>query len=270
MEDDCRPHRRVREPRLPRTPPVAHRLPVLRPVRPQGSASPGRRGLSKLTDKLAELGVEIDAQLFELSLTHRSYAYEAGGLPSNERLEFLGDAVLEIVVTEHIYLSYPDLAEGELAKLRSAVVSAVACARVARELEVGPMIRLGKGEIATGGHDKTSILADTMEAIIGAVHLSAGAEASARFVHDLFDPLIDESVAEGDYADHKTVLQELAAKRGLTVRYEMEVTGPDHDREFVATAFIGEEALGAGTGRSKRRAQQLAAREAVAKAESIA
>ena len=115
----------------------------------------------------------VDPELFDRALTHRSYAYEQGGLPTNERLEFLGDSVLGLVVTEHLFVTYPDLSEGQLAKLRAAVVNSRALADVARGLDLGAVIQLGRGEEATGGRDKSSILADTMEAVIGAVFLAA-------------------------------------------------------------------------------------------------
>lgn len=239
-------------------------MPVLWSVRSARNPSPGRRGLSGLLDKLAELGIEVDAQLFELSLTHRSYAYEAGGIPSNERLEFLGDAVLQIVVTEHIVRSFPELSEGQLAKLRASVVSATALAEVARALDIGPLIRLGKGEISTGGADKRSILADTTEAIIGGIYLSAGPEAASLFLHDLWDPLVQASVASGEYADYKTTLQELCAERGWSgPEYVVTGEGPDHLRTFTAQVIVDGRALGEGHGHSKRRAEQIAARQAV-------
>ena len=220
--------------------------------------------MSRLQDRLQELGVVVDAQLFELSFTHRSYAYEHGGIQSNERLEILGDAVLQIVVTEHIYRSYPLLSEGQLAKLRASVVSAVALAEVARSLDLAEHLLLGKGEISTRGTEKTSILADTMEAVIGAIHLSAGPEASALFVHRTFDELIAASEATGDYADHKTVLQEVCAQRGWGLpRYEVSGTGPDHQRVFTATVLVNGEPMGEGTAPSKKRAEQIAARLAV-------
>lgn len=239
-------------------------MPLLRPVRPPRPASPGRRGLSKLQQLLEELGVEVDAQLFELSLTHRSYAYEAGQIPSNERLEFLGDAVLEIIVTDHLFRTYPELAEGQLAKLRSSVVSAVALSGVARELEIGPMIKLGKGEIATGGKDKKSILADTTEAIIGCIYLSSGLEAASRFIHHVIDPLIVAAEQAGLYQDSKTMIQELCAKHGWRCVYEIQGSGPDHDRTYVATLLIDGEVRGTGTATNKRHAEQLAATQAVA------
>ncbi len=209
----------------------------------------------------------MDVQLFQLALTHRSYAYEAGQIPHNERLEFLGDAVLQIVVTDHIYREYPDLAEGELAKLRASVVSAVALAKVARSLDVGPLIKLGKGEIATHGEDKKSILADTMEAVIGCIHLSQGLDAAGRFIHHIFDPLIVTAVEEGHYADFKTTIQELCAQRGWELEYRVTGSGPDHDRRFAAELRVDGVVQGRGEGTNKRRAEQLAAREAVGRLE---
>lgn len=220
--------------------------------------------MSRLLDRLQELGIEVDAQLFELSFTHRSYAYEHPGLASNERLEFLGDAVLEIVVTEHIFRTYPELPEGHLAKLRASVVSSVALAEVARSLDLGGHILLGKGEIATHGNTKTSILADTMEAVIGAIHISAGSAAASRFIHATFDDLIAASEAAGDYADYKTVLQEICAARGWDLpRYEVVGEGPDHERTFTAVVVADAREMGTGTAGSKKRAEQIAARIAV-------
>lgn len=248
-------------------------MPLLWPVRPQGRASTGPRGLSPatdpharvsgLTDQFEQLGVHVDAQLFELACTHRSYAYENGGLPSNERLEFLGDAVLQIIVTDHIYRAYPDLPEGELAKLRASVVSTHALAGVARELGIGDHILLGKGEVSTGGKDKASILADTCEAIIGAVHLSGGLEEASRFVHAILDDRIESSLAEGDYSDFKTALQELTAHAGLGPPvYMVDGSGPDHQRVFTATVLVADVPRGTGTAPSKKLAEQRAARAA--------
>ncbi|WP_297106997.1 ribonuclease III [Tessaracoccus sp.] len=221
--------------------------------------------MSRLINRLKELGVEVDAQLLELSFTHRSFAYENPGYVSNERLEFLGDAVLQIVVTEHIFRTYPELAEGQLAKLRASVVSAVALADVARSLELGQHLLLGKGEIGTDGVSKTSILADTMEAVIGAIHISAGPDASARFIHRTFDELIAASAAAGDFADYKTVLQELCAAHGWPApRYDVTGRGPDHQREFTAVVIVDGGPRGTGVAPSKKRAEQIAARIAVA------
>ena len=147
--------------------------------------------MSRIHDQLVELGITIDPRLLELALVHRSYAYENGAIPHNERLEFLGDAVLGLVITGHLYNRFPDYPEGRLAKLRAAVVNAHALADVARRLELGSLVRLGKGELTTGGADKSSILADAFEAMLGALFLSAGSDAAERFVHHLFDPLVE-------------------------------------------------------------------------------
>lgn len=213
-----------------------------------------------LTETCEELGVEIDPELFDLALTHRSWAYENGGVPTNERLEFLGDSVLGLVVTDYLFRSHPDVAEGHLAKLRAAVVNARALADVARSLGVGPLIKLGRGEEATAGHDKASILADTMEAIIGAVYLSHGIEGAAKFVHHLFDPVAEKAAALGAGLDWKTSLQEITASAGLGVpHYVVTESGPDHDKRFEAWAVVGDHRFGPGKGRSKKVAEQEAA-----------
>ncbi|TNM42869.1 ribonuclease III [Nocardioides albidus] len=207
---------------------------------------------------------DLDPELLERALTHRSYAYENGGLPTNERLEFLGDSVLGVVVTETLYLAHPDLSEGRLAKLRAAVVNARALAGVARDIGLGAHIKLGRGEEATGGRDKASILSDTVEAVIGAIHLSGGGiEASAEVVHLLFDPLIKEASGLGAGLDWKTSLQELAADQSLGVpEYVIEDDGPDHMKTFTAKVRVGEQLYGNGTGRSKKEAEQGAAETA--------
>lgn len=218
---------------------------------------------SRFQQLLDELGVPMGAQLFELALTHRSYAYENGGIPTNERLEFLGDAVLGIVVTEHLYSTFPDYPEGRLAKLRAAVVNAVTLAEVARGLEIGPMVKLGRGETTTGGHDKTSILADTMEALIGAIFLTGGMEMAERFVHHLFDPLVTQADHLGAGLDWKTSLQEVCANAGFPMpTYLIEDSGPDHDKHFVARAVVNGVTYGSGEGRNKKQAEQEAAGKA--------
>lgn len=209
---------------------------------------------------LEALDAEIDPELLTLALTHRSFAYENGGLPTNERLEFLGDAVLGIVVTETLYRGYPDLPEGQLAKLRAAVVNAMALADVARTLGLGDYLYLGKGEETTGGRDKSSILADTLEAVFGAVFMTAGLSAAADMIHGLFDPLIEQAAALGAGLDWKTSLQELAAAQSLGLpEYHVTDVGPDHAKEFSAQAVIAGAVLGEGTGRSKKVAEQQAA-----------
>ncbi|GAB2984870.1 ribonuclease III [Nocardioides montaniterrae] len=205
----------------------------------------------------------LDPELLDRALTHRSYAYENGGLPTNERLEFLGDSVLGVVVTETLYLTHPDLPEGRLAKLRAAVVNARALAVVARQLGLGQHIKLGRGEESTGGREKASILSDTVEAVIGAIHLSGGIEVSSQVVHRLFDPLITEASGMGAGLDWKTSLQELAAEHGLGVpEYVIEDDGPDHQKTFTAQVRVGGSLYGNGHGRSKKEAEQGAAQTA--------
>jgi ribonuclease-3 len=212
----------------------------------------------------------LDPELLDLALTHRSYAYEHGGLPTNERLEFLGDSVLGVVITEHLYKSHPDLSEGRLAKLRAAVVNARALAEVARTIGVGQHVKLGKGEESTGGRDKASILSDTVEAIIGATFLSGAVDGSAEgftnaaaVVHRLFDPLMKAAADLGAGLDWKTSLQELCANHELGVpEYVIEDAGPDHAKTFTAQVRVGERLHGHGTGRSKKEAEQQAAETA--------
>ncbi|MFP5416749.1 MAG: ribonuclease III [Actinomycetes bacterium] len=216
-----------------------------------------------MDDLLQELGIDIDPQLLELALTHRSWAYEHGGAPHNERLEFLGDAILGVVVTEHLYRAYPNEPEGWLAKMRAAVVNTYALADVARTLQLGSRLRLGKGEVATGGADKDSILADATEALIAAVHLYSGREAAESLVHTLMDPVVTDASAEGRSTDWKTALQELAAASGLGVpRYRHTSSGPDHDKRYEAVAVVDEVVFPASTARSKKLAEQGAAKHA--------
>ena len=218
-----------------------------------------------VVEVLDQLGLAVAPELLELSLTHRSYAYERGGLPTNERLEFLGDSVLGLVVTEHLFVTHPQLSEGQLAKLRAAVVNSRALAEVARGLDLGAMLRLGRGEETTGGRDKSSILADTMEAVIGAVFLAHGIDAGRLFVHRLFDPLMVEVATLGAGLDWKTSLQETASLNGLGVpTYEVEESGPDHAKSFRAMVLIDGERFGPGAGRNKKEAEQNAAATAFA------
>jgi ribonuclease-3 len=204
--------------------------------------------------------MSVDPELLDRALTHRSYAYERGGLPTNERLEFLGDSVLGLVVTEHLFVTYPDLSEGQLAKLRAAVVNSRALADVARDLDLGGVVHLGRGEEATGGRDKSSILADTMEAVIGAVFLQHGIDAARGFVHHLFDPLMADVSTRGAGLDWKTSLQEAASISGHTVpTYEVVESGPDHAKTFEAMVAIDDRRYGPGAGRNKKEAEQNAA-----------
>ncbi len=207
----------------------------------------------------AKLRVDIDAELLELALTHRSYAYEHGGIPHNERLEFLGDSVLGQAVTVMLFTRHPELDEGQLAKRRASVVSTLALAEVARGIELGAHLRLGRGEEQTGGRDKDSILADTMEAVIGATYLSAGPDAATELVLRLTEPLLQDPERYGAAMDPKTSLQELAARTGSPPpRYSVESSGPDHDRRFTATVVVGEVST-TGEGSSKKTAEMAAA-----------
>jgi ribonuclease-3 len=211
------------------------------------------------------LGLVFDAQLLELALTHRSFAYESGGLPTNERLEFLGDSVLGVVVTDALYHRYPELPEGNLAKLRSAVVSARALAIQARRLGLGEFIRLGRGEETTGGRDKSSILADTFEAVLGAVYVDLGIEVSRELILRLLDDQLAEAAELGAGLDWKTSLQELTAELGIGVpMYAIEESGPDHAKQFEAQVVLAEKRYGHGTGSNKKEAEQEAAASAYA------
>lgn len=201
--------------------------------------------------------------LLRRAVTHRSYAYENGGVPHNERLEFLGDSVLGVVVTDALYRRHEEMPEGQLAKLRAAVVNTRALASVARTIGLGHYILLGKGEEATGGRDKDSILADTTEAVIGCVYLELGMPAADALVHHLLDPMMRASASMGAALDWKTSLQEVAAELGSEViSYDVEFVGPDHDKVFTAAALLDQDAVGIGTGRSKKAAEQQAAEAA--------
>jgi ribonuclease-3 len=210
------------------------------------------------------LGVRFqDAGLREAALTHRSFAFEQGLTVTNERLEFLGDSVLGLVVTDMAYASYPGLPEGQLAKLRAAIVNMQALADVARGLGIGELVLLGKGEEQSGGRDKASILADALEAIFGAVYLDAGLDPARELIERLFRPRMEAYVrGEGD-RDFKTILQELASQRLRSLpSYEVAEDGPDHQKEFTAVVAVAGEELGTGSGRTKKDAEQHAAREA--------
>lgn len=199
--------------------------------------------------------------MLELALTHRSFSYEAGGLPTNERMEFLGDSVLGLVVTDELYEKFPDLDESRLSPLRSGVVNMRALAQVARDINLGQYLRIGKGEEATNGRDKNSILADSFEALVGAIYLDHGYNKTAEIVLNLLRPVIDSAQSSGTALDGKTALQELAASLGLTSpEYEIGESGPDHDKSFTAIAILSGERYPQGVGKSKREAEQAAAK----------
>ncbi|MGY1719411.1 MULTISPECIES: ribonuclease III [unclassified Blastococcus] len=233
------------------------------PAAPPGGAEHAERAATWLFDAL---GVALPGGLLPLALTHRSFAYENGGLPTNERLEFLGDSVLGLVVTDELYRSQPDLPEGQLAKLRASVVNMTSLARVARRLGdggLGPHLLLGRGEETTGGREKDSILADAMEALIGAVHLGCGLDTASAVVHRLFDPLLVEAATRGAGLDWKTSLQELGAAQGLGAPvYKVDDDGPDHAKTFRAEVLLAGIVRGTGAGRTKKAAEQEAAEAA--------
>ena len=219
-------------------------------------------------DELAgRLGVNIDdPEVLAPALVHRSWCAENPGHESNERLEFLGDAVLGLIITDHAFHAYTTLSEGELTDVRKAVVNAVTLAEVADELRLGDHLLLGKGEEQSGGREKPSILADALEAVLGAVYVSAGTEEA----HDLVLRLLGARVAEAHAGgpggqDYKSRLQELAARHfDEAPRYETLAEGPDHARRFHVTVAVAGVPRGTGEGRSKKQAEQVAARDAYA------
>ncbi|MEQ1873184.1 MAG: ribonuclease III [Ilumatobacteraceae bacterium] len=214
----------------------------------------------------------IDPALLRRALAHRSWCAEVGGEPSNERLEFLGDAVLGWVVAAMAYREHTELAEGRLTDLRKSVVNAATLAQVAQEVELGPCLLLGRGEDAAGGRTKPSILSDALEAVFGAVYLDGGTEAARSLIERLLGPRMKLAADRLDRLDYKTVLQELTARRFDTAPvYVLTETGPDHQKSFSATVIVSGKSVGAGEGRSKKLAEQAAAEQAwVALSESAA
>lgn len=218
-----------------------------------------------MTEPLHELAERIghrfgDEELLRTALRHRSWIAENDGHESNERLEFLGDAVLGWVVADLVYRRHDDLAEGKLTDLRKSVVNAIALGGMAEELGVGEHLMLGRGEDAAGGRQKTSILSDALEAIFGAIYLDAGADAAYRVISKLFREQMVEALAGLDRLDAKTRLQELASRvGGGHVSYRVTDEGPDHEKVFFATVFVGDREMGSGEGRSKKAAEQIAA-----------
>ena len=208
----------------------------------------------------ARLGyVFTDISLLETAMHHRSWNAENNGGESNERLEFLGDAVLGWVVADIVYSQHSDLPEGKLTDLRKSVVNANALAEVAVDLGIGDHLMLGKGEDTAGGREKTSILSDALEAVIGAVYIDAGPQTTHEVVSALMGKRIVDAVGGLDRLDAKTRLQELASKLEAHIHYKVEDEGPDHDKMFFATVFVGDRELGYGEGKSKKAAEQIAA-----------
>lgn len=204
-----------------------------------------------------------ESGLLDLALTHRSYSYEHDAIPHNERLEFLGDAVLQLAVTEKLYADHPGLPEGDLARRRAATVSARALAVIASRLHLGDYVKLGRGEDLSGGRAKVSILADTTEAVIGSVHLACGQDVSRRFVLDLMSPLLDsDEFLESSY-DYKSRLQEIAAAGGRSPVYRITESGLEHDKTFTAQVSVEGVVSASGEGHSKKDAELAAAQNAV-------
>ncbi len=212
---------------------------------------------------LKALGVDLPDELLTIALTHRSYSYEHGGLPTNERLEFLGDSVLGLTITEELYYRHPECSEGDLAKLRASIVNTHALADVGRDLSedgLGSHLLLGKGEENSGGADKSSILADGVESLLGAIYLEHGASVAREVILRLCGDLLDTAPTLGAGLDWKSSLQELTASRGLGVpAYIVTSTGPDHDKEFTATVMVAQNEQGKGLGRTKKEAELKAA-----------
>lgn len=237
-------------------------MPQLRVLR-----GPPGRGNGVATSALESLGAPSDGgPLYDLALTHRSFAFERGdGTDHNERLEFLGDAILEAIVTDLIYRDYPEIPEGEMARLRASVVNTRSLATVAREIGLGSEIRLGRGEEASGGRDKASLLADTLEAVVGAVYLDRGYEAVRAALAGIFRNRLAVSHAGKERYDAKTALQEVVVRlTGGAPLYRVASSGPDHDKRFSAQVRIDGREMGTGEGRSKKEAEYNAARQALA------
>ena len=208
---------------------------------------------------LQRLGAAIAPELLELALTHSSFAYENGG-DDNERLEFVGDSILGYLVAAHVFRTHPTLKEGEMTKLKNAVVSAQALATTANRLDLGSHLRLGKGEELTGGRSKTNLLADAFEAVLGAAYLSSGIEAAQKIVFNHVIPLLDDADSIRESADPKTsLIEKLANLKMEPAHYEIKGEGRDHERSYLAVCLSGDKELSRGTGTTKRGAETSAA-----------
>lgn len=207
----------------------------------------------------------VRSELLAAALVHRSYTAEHSGVEDNERLEFLGDAVLQLVVTDRLFERHQELAEGEMAKVRAACVNRTELAVIARELGVGPFLKVGAGEAASGGKEKTSLLADAMEAILAAIYLDGGLEAARSVILTHWDELIARKALEPGHRDFKTRLQEVLATSGRRPVYAVEGDGPDHARVFTAEVSVDGTVVGRGSGRSKKEAEQRAAEDAISR-----
>lgn len=217
-----------------------------------------------LADLERQLGASFERpDYLRSALVHRSYVAEHPGAKHNERMEFLGDAVLQLVVTVFLFEHHPDLSEGEMAKVRAGLVNGIELAEVAREIELGDHLVLGRGELASGGREKESILADAMEAVIAAIFLDQGLEGARRFILERWADRLDARVAAPGKRDYKTRLQEVLAQVGKRPQYRITEQGPDHDKIFTAVVEVDGETVGVGTGRSKKESEQIAADRAL-------
>jgi len=205
----------------------------------------------------------VDDSLLTTALTHPSYASEHPGAGDYQRLEFLGDAVLELAVTRYLYDAFPDATEGEMTLMRASVVSETALAAVAERWGIPTLVRLGRGEEATGGREKHSILSDVVEALLAAVYLDAGFDRIELIVWEHWKPMIDERSGTPGRTDYKTRLQEVLVAAGRDVEYIVTAVGPQHARVFTAVVRSDGEDLAVGTGTSKKRAEQDAAKQAL-------
>lgn len=209
----------------------------------------------------AALGTNISSELLELAFTHGSYSREFGGVPTNERLEHLGDSVLELIITGELYLKFPEVDESRLSKMRAGLVNNSALVPIAKELELGQYLRIGKGEEVTGGRNKNSMLANAFEALVGAIFLEKGYTATEEIILKWFRTTIESSDALDLGMDAKTALQELTAATGLSSpEYLITEFGPDHNKSFEAVVVVSNEKFEVGEGKSKREAEQAAAK----------
>ncbi|NLI60584.1 MAG: ribonuclease III [Clostridiales bacterium] len=209
-----------------------------------------------------------DSKLLLNALTHSSYANESpNNISDNERLEFLGDSVLELVIADYLYGMFGQYKEGDLTRIRASIVSEGSLAEIARSIELGQFLYLGKGESNTGGRDRSSVLADAVEAIIGAVYVDSGIKQASEFIIRLFTPIMKKSFEGKGFQDYKTNLQEVLQKdsdKDIVYRV-IEERGPDHNKDFVVEVCHGDKAIGRGRGKNKKEAEQHAAKEALGK-----
>lgn len=218
-----------------------------------------------MTRSLESLGIDPESPLFQIACTHRSFANEDKGTEHNERLEFLGDAVLELIITEELYHRFPEEPEGKMTKFRSALVRGAFLAKKAKEIGLGEHLKLSKGEEAAGGKEKNPLLADVFEAVLGSIYLDKGMEAAKHFVQTLLFPHIDEVEDQSKHMDPKSSFQEWAQEEHTTtpIYKVLKEEGPDHAKRFVAGVFLGKKLFGEGVGSSKQKAEVAAAQDGI-------